>query len=145
MAMACLRLFTLPPRPPLPDRSVPCFLRRIALATRFPAALPYLRRLDDFLVGIFFLKVQISDDLTTKKVVCLSAKCDPRRLGRSQSRIEGLNRADRTVSKILLGACYLVNRLYRVRIRGQTLGSGTRQNLQVDLVGRQDDGPKQQS
>ena len=35
----------------LPDRSVPCFLRRIALATRFPAALPYLRRLDVFLVG----------------------------------------------------------------------------------------------
>ena len=76
--MACLRLFTLPPRPPLPDRSVPCFLRRIALATRFPAAFPYLRRLDDFLVGIFFLQVQISDDRPTKKVVGLSANCESR-------------------------------------------------------------------
>ena len=43
--MACLRLFTRPPLPPLPDFSVPLFLRRIALATRLPAALPYLLRL----------------------------------------------------------------------------------------------------
>jgi hypothetical protein len=33
MAIACLRLFTLPPfPPPLPDLSVPRFLRRMALA-----------------------------------------------------------------------------------------------------------------
>jgi hypothetical protein len=50
-----LRLFTLPPLPPFPDRSVPLFLRRIALATVFPAALPYLRRLDFFFVGMRFL------------------------------------------------------------------------------------------
>ena len=43
--MACLRLFTRPPLPPLPDFRVPLFLRRIALATRLPAALPYLLRL----------------------------------------------------------------------------------------------------
>jgi hypothetical protein len=30
MAMACLRLLTFPPLPPLPERSVPRFLRRIA-------------------------------------------------------------------------------------------------------------------
>jgi hypothetical protein len=33
IAIACLRLFTLPPLPPLPERSVPLFFRRIALAT----------------------------------------------------------------------------------------------------------------
>jgi hypothetical protein len=48
MAMACLRLFTFPPLPPLPERSVPCFLRRIALSTVFPAALPYRRPRDLF-------------------------------------------------------------------------------------------------
>lgn len=50
MAMACLRLFTRPPFPPLPDLSVPLFLRRIALATVFPAAFPYLR--EDFFRGM---------------------------------------------------------------------------------------------
>jgi hypothetical protein len=48
MAIACLRLFTVPPLPPLPDLSVPCFFLRIALATVLPAALPYLRELDFF-------------------------------------------------------------------------------------------------
>src|SRR5205823_14844308 len=43
MAMACFRLLTRPPLPPLPERSVPRFFRRIALATVLPAALPYLR------------------------------------------------------------------------------------------------------
>jgi hypothetical protein len=40
MAIACLRLLTLPPFPPLPDLSVPRFLRRMALATDLPADLP---------------------------------------------------------------------------------------------------------
>src|ERR1700686_1461257 len=53
MAIACLRLFTVPPFPPLPDLSVPFFFRRIALATVFPAALPYLRPEDFFLEAIF--------------------------------------------------------------------------------------------
>jgi hypothetical protein len=39
--MACLRLVTLPPFPPLPERRVPFFSRRIALSTLFPAAFPY--------------------------------------------------------------------------------------------------------
>ncbi len=43
IAIACLRLFTVPPFPPRPDLRVPFFLRRIALATVLPAAFPYLR------------------------------------------------------------------------------------------------------
>src|SRR5580704_16053836 len=42
IAIACLRLVTLPPLPPLPERSVPRFSRCIALFTLLPAALPYL-------------------------------------------------------------------------------------------------------
>ena len=42
MAMACFRLLTRPPFPPRPERSVPCFRRRIALLTLLPAAFPYL-------------------------------------------------------------------------------------------------------
>jgi hypothetical protein len=42
IAIACFLLFTLPPFPPFPDRKVPLFLRRIALLTDLPAALPYL-------------------------------------------------------------------------------------------------------
>src|SRR5205085_188412 len=55
MAIACLRLFTLPPLPPLPDLSVPRLRRRIALSTVLPAALPYFRPPDlrpPFLLGI---------------------------------------------------------------------------------------------
>jgi hypothetical protein len=40
IAIACLRLFTFPPLPPGPERSVPFLRRRIALATRLPAAFP---------------------------------------------------------------------------------------------------------
>ena len=46
IAMACLRLFTVPPLPPRPLLSVPFFRRRMALPTRFDAASPYLRPLD---------------------------------------------------------------------------------------------------
>jgi hypothetical protein len=42
MAIACFRLFTRPPLPAVPERNVPCFFRRIALLTDFPAAFPYL-------------------------------------------------------------------------------------------------------
>src|SRR5262245_52098198 len=51
IAMACLRLFTLPPWPFLPRRSVPRLRRRIALSTDFPAPAPYLRPREDFLRG----------------------------------------------------------------------------------------------
>jgi hypothetical protein len=43
IAMACLRLFTVPPLPPFPDLSVPRFFRCIALLTLLLAAFPYLR------------------------------------------------------------------------------------------------------
>jgi hypothetical protein len=43
IAIACFRLFTVPPLPPRPLLSVPFFRRRIALSTRFDAAFPYLR------------------------------------------------------------------------------------------------------
>jgi hypothetical protein len=49
--MACLRLVTVPPFPPLPDFSVPRFSLCIARLTLSPAALPYFRD-DPFLVGI---------------------------------------------------------------------------------------------
>jgi hypothetical protein len=50
--MACLRLVTRPPLPPLPERSVPRFLLRMALATVLPAPLPYLRREPDLLAAV---------------------------------------------------------------------------------------------
>jgi hypothetical protein len=43
IAMACFRLLTLPPFPPLPLFRVPRLRRRIALSTALPAALPYFR------------------------------------------------------------------------------------------------------
>jgi hypothetical protein len=54
IAIACFRLFTVLPL--LPDLSVPFFLRRIALSTRFEAALPYFRRLEGFRVAITVLR-----------------------------------------------------------------------------------------
>jgi hypothetical protein len=51
IAIACSRLFTLPPLPPGPLRSVPFFLFFIALSTRLLAAAPYFRVLF-FLVAI---------------------------------------------------------------------------------------------
>jgi hypothetical protein len=51
MAMACLRLFTVPPFPPGPDLSVPFFFRRIADSTDLPAASPYFPLPDDFFVA----------------------------------------------------------------------------------------------
>jgi len=50
MAIACLRLFTVLPL--LPDLRVPFLRRRIALSTRFAAALPYFLRPEDFLAAI---------------------------------------------------------------------------------------------
>ena len=52
MAIACFLLFTFPPFPARPERRVPCFFRRMALATLFPALLLYLRPRDFFLAGI---------------------------------------------------------------------------------------------
>jgi len=55
IAMACLRLFTVPPLPPRPDFSVPYLRRRMALATVFCAPFPYLRRDDFFFLGMQYL------------------------------------------------------------------------------------------
>jgi hypothetical protein len=63
MAIACLRLFTLPPLPPRPLLSVPFLRRRIALATRFPADLPYFRPLDFFLPPDFFLAAMVASSV----------------------------------------------------------------------------------
>jgi hypothetical protein len=52
IAMACLRLFTRPPFPAFPERSVPRFLLRIALATVLLAPLLYLRREPDRLAAM---------------------------------------------------------------------------------------------
>jgi len=41
MATACFLLFTGPPFPPFPERRVPRFRRRMALATFLLALLPY--------------------------------------------------------------------------------------------------------
>jgi hypothetical protein len=54
MAIACFRLFTVFPL--LPDFSVPFFLRRIALSTRFDAALPYFRRPEVLRAAIVLLR-----------------------------------------------------------------------------------------
>jgi hypothetical protein len=54
IAIACLRLFTVFPLPP--DLSVPFLRLRMALATRFDAALPYLRLPPDFRAAILFLR-----------------------------------------------------------------------------------------
>jgi hypothetical protein len=50
MAIACLRLLTVFPL--LPDLSVPFLRRRMALATRFEAALPYFFLPDDLRAAI---------------------------------------------------------------------------------------------
>ena len=51
MAMACLRLFTVPPLPPFPDFNVPRFSRCMALLTLLPADSPYLQP-PDFLLEL---------------------------------------------------------------------------------------------
>jgi hypothetical protein len=48
--MACLRLFTVLPL--LPDLRVPFLRRRIALSTRFDAALPYFFLPEDFFAAM---------------------------------------------------------------------------------------------
>jgi hypothetical protein len=60
IAIACLRLFTVPPFPPLLRFSVPRFRRLIALATVFCAPLLYLRP-PDLLLDFFFAGIHPSD------------------------------------------------------------------------------------
>lgn len=47
MAIACLRLVTLPPLPPLPLLSLPFLRRRMAFSTSLLAPFEYLRAMED--------------------------------------------------------------------------------------------------
>ena len=58
--MACLRLFTFPPLPPLPDFNVPRFSLCIALLTLLLAAFPYFRPLDFLRLDFFLAAMLIS-------------------------------------------------------------------------------------
>jgi hypothetical protein len=49
-----LRLVTFPPLPPFPERKLPRFSRRMALATALLAPWLYFRRLDFFFAGMSF-------------------------------------------------------------------------------------------
>lgn len=69
MAIACLRLFTFPPLPPLPDLNVPCFLRFIALSTVWLAPLLYRRPRDLRGEDLFFAGMHPS--------LCLEEKHSP--------------------------------------------------------------------
>jgi hypothetical protein len=53
IAIACFLLVTFLPLPP--DFNVPFFFLRIALSTRFDAALPYFRPRDDFFAAMILL------------------------------------------------------------------------------------------
>src|SRR3954469_207729 len=64
IAIACLRLLTLPPFPPRPDFSVPFFRRRIALPTLFEAALPYFLP-EDFRAAMSRLLLEDGDPIPT--------------------------------------------------------------------------------
>jgi hypothetical protein len=57
MAIACFRIFTLPPWPDLPRRRVPLLRRRIALFTLLLAPLLYFRPLD-FREDVFFAAME---------------------------------------------------------------------------------------
>ena len=62
--MACFRLFTFPPVPPLPLLKLPRFRRRIALATSLLALLLYFRfRLLDFFANGILLSNLIASFL----------------------------------------------------------------------------------
>ena len=66
--MACVRLFTRPPSRPLPERSVPRFLLRIALATVLLAPLLYLRRERDLLAAMIRFEVVVRSLLRVRIV-----------------------------------------------------------------------------
>jgi hypothetical protein len=79
IAIACLRLFTLPPLPPGPDFKVPLFLRRMALSTDLPADFEYFfpddLRPEDFRPDDFrpddFVFLAMDFLLTVREVICV--------------------------------------------------------------------------
>lgn len=60
IAIACFLLLTIPPLPPLPERRVPRFLRRMAARTDLLAAFPYLA------IGPSSAFVQVTESLHTR-------------------------------------------------------------------------------
>ena len=88
MAMACFRLFTFPPCPFLPRRRVPCFRRRIALATLLLAPRLYLRPPDFF--RLLFVAMMISR-VEHSRLVLVQAGYRAERLhaGRRKSAVSG--------------------------------------------------------
>ena len=80
IAMACLRLFTVPPFPPLPDLSVPFFFLCMALFTDLPAALPYFDRWISFSnwnVSWLPLFLPLLMRSSEKKMSCASTSAAP--------------------------------------------------------------------
>jgi hypothetical protein len=63
IAIACFRLFTVPPFPPFPDLRVPFFFRRMALSTALPAAFPYLLPDFFFVLELVFFGMKFSSHL----------------------------------------------------------------------------------
>lgn len=75
IATACFRLFTFPPCPALPRRSVPRLRRRIALSTLLLAFLPYFRPVD-FREDVFFVAMEYS--VCERTCPSGAATCRPR-------------------------------------------------------------------
>jgi hypothetical protein len=69
IAIACSRLFTLPPRPPFPLLSVPRLRRRMALFTLLAAPLLYFRPLD-FRDERFLVAIETSERRMMRAIGC---------------------------------------------------------------------------
>src|ERR1700735_1316956 len=95
MAMACLRLFTVPPFPPRPDFRVPFFSRCMALFTLLLAACPYLRPPDFrepfFFAAMKFLLLQFRHEIATQG--CRESGAEPE--GRSTHFLDSRNERQR--------------------------------------------------
>jgi hypothetical protein len=88
IAIACLRLLTVPPFPPLPDLSAPFFLLCMALFTDLPAALPYFRPLDFFFELERFLVAIVPPYLVRsieRKMSCAFTDALRQRKGKAES------------------------------------------------------------
>jgi hypothetical protein len=123
--MACFRFVTLPPLPPLPDRRLPRFARRTALATVLPAALLYLRRAALFFAGISLLLFQsprlvelrkVSDETPQKKVAENRKKHRPtagdRSLGRRELCLQPIGTLSQNTPFFFCFFCFLTGPYY---------------------------------
>src|SRR5262245_7247672 len=106
--MACLRLVTLPPLPPLPLLSVPPFLRRIALSTRLLAALRYFR------APVFFRPPRFLAAISGSRGAGPTADNDERRHGfKTRSRTDRVDESRRACQVPRRGAL-LREHLWRI-------------------------------